>query len=166
MNRLFFMGLADEVKCLSNCRGSRFGAVITDGSSVFIGYSGNQFDKTLCECERCEKRQKGEIKSGEDLDLCKCQHAEMTALRSYEKHCLNFDHKFDLYIQSLPCNECAVIIYLARKYIDSVNIYDDYYAKDDLRTKNIKELLESAGIKINYINASDVANFKWKCHYR
>lgn len=172
MNPLFFMGLADNAKCLSNCRANKFGCVITNdlGNTVFIGYNTDNSDAPLCICERCERRQKGLIKSTEELETCRCGHAEDHALIAYAESGSDDPEEdwqrvdWHLFTQMLPCEYCTEDI-LSYDFIKSINIYDDYYAYDDKRNTEIKEKFKKRGIEINYINNSEVLNYKWKCRF-
>lgn len=160
-----YMSIIDVIKTQSNCLGSKFACVIVNphtNGSMYIGFNGSQINSPEikdCNCQRCFKRSKGEIKSGERLDECICIHAEPRALMWVPTDYHN-SKLLDMYVQGLPCLDCTAQI-IERGYIGNIYIYDDYYL-DKEKTAKVKELFEKEGINIHYVNYSEVSNFKWK----
>lgn len=158
-----YMSMVDILRTQSNCLGSKFGCIIVNphtNGSMYMGYNGSSCDDSKdCNCQRCIKRSKGEIKSGERLEDCVCVHAEPRALMWVPTD--YFGSKLlNMYIQSLPCIDCANQI-VERGYVGNIYVYDDY-GVDKEKTARVKELFSNNGINVHYVNYSQVSNFKWQ----
>jgi deoxycytidylate deaminase len=151
-----YMSIIDLLKEQSNCLGSKFGCVIVNPylyGSMYFGFNGGQFkDDEDCGCQRCIKRANGEIKSGENLNECTCIHAEPRALMWVPSN-FKDKHFLDLYVQGLPCIDCAHEI-INTGYVGRVFIRDDYYL-DKSKTDIVKELFKQNHIDVYYINNSE-----------
>ena len=80
----YFMLQAELAKLRSNCITRKVGAVIArDHRQLATGYNGTPPGIKNCYeggCKRCTDRMEGNIKSGEALDRCVCNHAEANAI--------------------------------------------------------------------------------------
>lgn len=109
----YFMLQAELAKLRSNCIARKVGAVIVrDHRQIATGYNGTPPGIKNCYeggCERCQRRVRGEIGSGQDLDRCLCNHAEANAIM----HCAilgieaSSAHDTTLYTTYMPCLECT-----------------------------------------------------------
>lgn len=103
---------AELAKLRSNCVARQVGAVIArDHRQLATGYNGTPPGMVNCHeggCERCQRRVRGEIGSGELLDRCLCNHAEANAIM----HCAILGIEAGtkgavLYTTLVPCLECT-----------------------------------------------------------
>ncbi len=108
----YFMLQAELAKLRSNCIAQKVGAVIArDNRQLATGYNGTPPGMTNCHeggCDRCQRRVRGEIRSGEQLERCLCTHAEANAIM----HCaiLGIETGTEgavLYTTLVPCLECT-----------------------------------------------------------
>ena len=108
----YFMLQAELAKLRSNCVAQKVGAVIArDNRQLATGYNGTPPGMKNCYeggCDRCQRRRRGEIGSGEDLGRCLCNHAEANAIM----HCAILGIEAGtsgavLYTTLVPCLECT-----------------------------------------------------------
>ena len=75
---------AEVAKLRSNCLTRHVGCVIVkENRQIATGYNGTPTGILNCfegGCPRCLEREKGLIKSGDNLDRCLCTHAEANAI--------------------------------------------------------------------------------------
>ena len=140
----YFMLQAELAKLRSNCIAQKVGAVIAKNNrQLATGYNGTPPGMTNCHeggCDRCQRRVRGEVKSGEQLERCLCTHAEANAIM----HCaiLGIETGTEgavLYTTLVPCLECtkmAVTIGI-RRFV----YLGDYPEKD-------RGLAKQAGVKL------------------
>ena len=88
------MELAQVVKKRTNCLRNAYGSLIVkDFRIISTGYVGTPHGIKNClagGCERCARREKGEIKTHEYQESCICIHAEQNAINNIEniKHAI------------------------------------------------------------------------------
>ena len=109
----YFMLQAELAKLRSNCIARKVGAVIVrDHRQIATGYNGTPPGIKNCYeggCDRCQARLRGEVKSGEGLERCLCNHAEANAIM----HCAilgieaSASSDATLYTTYVPCLECT-----------------------------------------------------------
>lgn len=139
----YFIGLAHLVKKRSNCLRSSYGAlIIKDHRIISTGYNGTPHGIKNCidgGCERCAKRQKGEIKTHEYQESCICIHAEQNAIiqAAYQG---SSTKGATMYSTISPCSSCAKMIINAGiiRYIYDTPHHDEGGIK----------LLKSAGVEV------------------
>jgi dCMP deaminase len=109
----YFMEIAEVVKKRANCLRGRVGAVIVkDKRIITTGYNGTPTGIKNCDeggCDRCIRRDRGEIQSGENKDRCICLHAEQNALLQAAYLGISANGAV-LYTTDTPCNQCAKMI--------------------------------------------------------
>ena len=109
----YFMLQAELAKLRSNCIARKVGAVIVrDHRQIATGYNGTPPGIKNCYeggCERCQRRMRGMIPPGEELERCLCSHAEANAIM----HCVIMGIEASsardaiLYTTYTPCLECT-----------------------------------------------------------
>jgi len=109
----YFMMLADVVKKRADCiRGINGAIIIKDQRIMATGYNGTPHKIKNCSqggCVRCQQRNKGEIKRGENEESCVCIHAEQNAI--IQAAYLGISTKgATLYSTANPCSTCAKMI--------------------------------------------------------
>lgn len=109
----YFMELAQIIKKRSNCLRRPYGAlVVRDFRIMTTGYNGTPHGIKDCidgGCERCLRREKGEIKSHEYQESCVCIHAEQNAI--VQAAYLGTSLKgATMYSTISPCSSCAKLI--------------------------------------------------------
>jgi len=128
---VYFMLHAQVAKLRSNCLTRHVGCVIVkENRQIATGYNGTPTGITNCfegGCPRCLERDKGLIKSGENLDRCLCTHAEANAIMQ----CALFGIGSTtigstLYSTYAPCLECSkMIISVGIKRVVSLASYPE-----------------------------------------
>jgi dCMP deaminase len=143
----YFMELAQVVKKRSNCLRKPYGAVIVkDKRIITTGYNGTPHGVKDCVdggCERCSRREKGEIERHEYQESCICIHAEQNAI--IQAAYLGISSKGGImYATISPCSSCAKLIINAgiTKYIYS----DLHHDKEGII------LLKKAGIEVKKLS--------------
>src|SRR3990167_7237353 len=140
----YFMQLAEVVKSRSNCLRRNFGALIVrDFRIISTGYNGTPHGIKNCidgGCERCLKREKGEIKTHEYQESCICIHAEQNAIvqASFQGSATK---SATMYSTISPCSSCA-------KLIINAGIQRYVYANSHHDKAGIK-LLDSAKVVVD-----------------
>ena len=172
-----YLELANKVSQKSTCKSSKYGAVIVKEEGILgTGWNGaTNFDfqtsRDTCReggCYRCDKRANGLIGPGTSLDECVCGPCRDRGpctmptrnftsrlykpidprddfMISYNTDALADPRGATLYIQSVPCIKCARACIQFR--IARVVAYDNNYPKSG------KDLLESADIMVDVVNA-------------
>lgn len=151
----YFMLQAELAKLRSNCVAQKVGAVIArDHRQLATGYNGTPPGMKNCYeggCERCQRRRRGEIRSGEDLGRCLCNHAEANAIM----HCAILGIEAGtggavLYTTMVPCLECtkmAVTIGIRRF------VYLGEYPENDMG------LAKQAGVELHKMDEGRVVHW-------
>lgn len=109
----YFIELAGIVKKRSNCLRPSYGALIVKDSRIIsTGYNGTPHGIKNCidgGCERCMKRDKGEIQTHEYQESCICIHAEQNAIiqAAYQG---SSTKGAIMYSTISPCSSCAKMI--------------------------------------------------------
>ena len=127
----YFMNIAVQVSLRSTCTRRKVGALIVkDNNIVSTGYNGAP--KGLPNCSdnpnRCY-RSKHNIPSGEKLELCYAQHAEVNALMSSAKAGADLTGA-SIYVTTFPCSSCAkAIIQAGIKHVYFIDNYSHEFTK-------------------------------------
>lgn len=143
----YFMNIAVQVSLRSTCTRRKVGALIVkDNVIVSSGYNGAP--KGLPNCsdfpDRCY-RSKHNIPSGEKLELCYAQHAEVNALMQSVKTNVDLTGA-KLYVTTFPCSSCA-------KAIIQAGIRDVYYL-DNYSHEFTRMMFDEAGVRYTAMDAS------------
>lgn len=139
----YFIELAQIVKKRSNCLRMAYGALIVkDHRIISTGYNGTPHGIKNCldgGCERCARREKGEIKTHEYQESCICIHAEQNAIiqAAYQGSSTKGG---SMYSTISPCSSCA-------KMIINAGIVRFVYEKPHHDKEGIK-LLQIAKVEI------------------
>ena len=143
----YYMNIAVQVSLRSTCIRRKVGAVIVKDNEILgSGYNGSPKGLPNC-CDdptRCY-RTKHNIPSGQKLELCYAQHAEINAM--FNALCSNRDlHDASIFVTTFPCSNCAkAIIQSGIKYI----YYLDTYTNDFTLT-----MLEEADVRVIEMDSS------------
>ena len=143
----YFIELAQIIKKRSNCLRSSYGAlVVKDFRIISTGYNGTPHGIKNCfeeGCERCARRQKGEIQTHEYQESCICIHAEQNAIiqAAYQG---SSTKGATMYSTISPCSSCA-------KMIINAGITRYVYDKPHHDKEGIK-LLKSAGVNVQKLS--------------
>ena len=138
----YFMQVAELVSTRSTCLRRHVGAVIVKDKCILsTGYNGASKGAKHCDEVGCI-REKLNIPSGQQLDLCRAVHAEQNALIQAAKHGISTDGA-SIYITVTPCYQCAKMI--ANSGIKEV-IVNGVYPDD--RTQ---ELFKEVGIELRIL---------------
>lgn len=127
----YFMNIAVQVSLRSTCTRRKVGALIVkDNNIISTGYNGAP--KGLPNCSdnpnRCY-RSKHNIPSGEKLELCYAQHAEVNALMSSAKAGADLTGA-SIYVTTFPCSSCAkAIIQAGIKHVYFIDNYSHEFTK-------------------------------------
>lgn len=143
----YFMEIAQVTKKRTNCIRNEVGAVVVkDKTIIGTGYNGTPSGIKNCYeggCERCMKREKGEIGPSVDKDQCVCVHAEQNAVLQSAYHGISTKGA-TLYSTTSPCIQCAKMILNAG--IAEVVASESH--SDSLGEK----LLHEAGVKMRILS--------------
>lgn len=139
----YFMKLAGVVRDRADCTRRQVGAVIVkDFRIITTGYNGTPHKIKNCSdggCDRCNKRENGQLRSGEREESCICIHAEQNAI--IQAAYLGISTKgATLYSTTNPCSSCAKM--LINSGIVKVVCKMEHHDKEGI------ELLKKAGIKV------------------
>jgi dCMP deaminase len=115
----YLMMIAKVVSVRTTCRRRAVGAVIANASNHILstGFNGVPSGVTHCLDVPCIG---ADFPSGEGLDICKAQHAEVNAIA----HCRDLNNAFSIYVTTSPCMSCMKLI--AATNIQRV-VYQDKY---------------------------------------
>lgn len=109
----YFMQIAEVTKTRADCLRKRVGAVIVrDKRIIATGYNGTPSGIENCTnggCNRCLRREKGELQMGEQKDTCICIHAEQNAILQAAIHGTSTKDG-TMYVTEIPCWQCAKLI--------------------------------------------------------
>jgi dCMP deaminase len=109
----YFMQVANVVKTRSTCLSSAKGAVLVSGRQIIsTGYNGTPAGTKHCDeggCARCLAVKEGRLKSGQELENCKCCHAEENAIVQAAKNGIPTAGA-TLYSTHCPCTFCSKMI--------------------------------------------------------
>lgn len=130
----YFMELAHVVATRSTCLRRKVGAVLVKDKNILAtGYNGTPSGLRHCSETGC-LRQKLNIPSGQQHEICRGLHAEQNAIIQAAKHGVNIAGS-TLYCTDSPCAICA-------KMVLSASIQTIYYAKgypDSLAIEMLEE---------------------------
>lgn len=136
----YYMNIAVQVSLRSTCIRRKVGAVIVKDNEILgSGYNGSPKGLPNC-CDdptRCY-RTKHNIPSGQKLELCYAQHAEINAM--FNALCSNRDlHDASIFVTTFPCSNCAkAIIQSGIKYIYYLNTYTNEFTLTMLEEANVR----------------------------
>ncbi|MCL4364031.1 cytidine/deoxycytidylate deaminase family protein [Patescibacteria group bacterium] len=139
----YFMELAEVVKRRADCLSRQIGCLLVKDLRIMAtGYNGTPHGIVDCSkggCDRCQKRHRGELKSGEQEESCVCIHAEQNAI--IQAAYLGLSSKGStLFSTSNPCSSCAKMLINAG--IVRVVCKMEHHDKEGI------ELLKKAGVKV------------------
>ncbi len=143
---------AELARMRSNCISRRVGAVIAkDRRQLAMGYNGTPSGIPNCYaggCERCSRRMRGLVASGEDLDRCMCTHAEANAILHCTIMGINSVHGATLYSTDYPCLDCSkmAITIGVRRFV----VMHDY-------PEDTQDLIRSANVQVDRIDYKRIA---------
>lgn len=139
----YFMSILDTVKERSTCIRRKVGAIIVkDKRIIATGYNGAPSGLKHCYEIGC-LREKLNIPSGQNHELCRGIHAEQNAIIQAAMYGVSINES-TIYVTHNPCVQCAkMIINAGIKRVVFCGEYPD---------KLSKELLEEAGIKLDKYN--------------
>lgn len=142
----YYMNIAVQVSLRSTCIRRKVGALIVKENEILgTGYNGSP--KGLPNCcdnpDRCY-RTKHNIPSGEKLELCYAQHAEINALFSAIKAGKDLIDA-SVYVTTFPCSNCA-------KALIQSGIKEIYYL-DNYTNEFTLKMLDEAGIEVIEMNS-------------
>lgn len=143
----YFMNIAVQVSLRSTCVRRKVGAILVkDNTIISTGYNGAPKGLMNCSSEpgRCY-RNKHNIPSGEKLDMCYAQHAEVNALLNAMKSGVELKGA-SIYVTTFPCSTCA-------KALIQVGISNIYYL-DEYTNEFTLSMLEEAGVKTTSMDSS------------
>jgi dCMP deaminase len=115
----YYLGVAKAVSARSTCRRKKYGAVIVqEDKIVATGYNGSPRGEVNCCDVSCCDRQKLNIPSGSNYELCKSVHAEANAIINASKEELQgatlYLYGYDLEkkkeLNAIPCLMCIKLI--------------------------------------------------------
>lgn len=143
----YYMNIAVQVSLRSTCIRRKVGAVIVKDNEILgSGYNGSPKGLPNC-CDdptRCY-RTKHNIPSGQKLELCYAQHAEINAM--FNALCSNRDlHDASIFVTTFPCSNCA-------KAIIQSGIKNIYYL-DTYTNEFTLTMLEEADVKVIEMDSS------------
>lgn len=136
----YYMNIAVQVSLRSTCIRRKVGAVIVKDNEILgSGYNGSPKGLPNC-CDdptRCY-RTKHNIPSGQKLELCYAQHAEINAM--FNALCSNRDlHDASIFVTTFPCSNCAkAIIQSGIKYIYYLDTYTNEFTLTMLEEANVR----------------------------
>lgn len=136
----YYMNIAVQVSLRSTCIRRKVGAVIVKDNEILgSGYNGSPKGLPNC-CDdptRCY-RTKHNIPSGQKLELCYAQHAEINAM--FNALCSNRDlHDASIFVTTFPCSNCAkAIIQSGIKNIYYLDTYTNEFTLTMLEEANVR----------------------------
>lgn len=143
----YYMNIAVQVSLRSTCIRRKVGAVIVKDNEILgSGYNGSPKGLPNC-CDdptRCYRTQHN-IPSGQKLELCYAQHAEINAM--FNALCSNRDlHDASIFVTTFPCSNCA-------KAIIQSGIKNIYYL-DTYTNEFTLTMLEEAYVRVIEMDSS------------
>lgn len=135
----YYMNIAVQVSLRSTCIRRKVGAVIVKDNEILgSGYNGSPKGLPNC-CDdptRCYRTQHN-IPSGQKLELCYAQHAEINAM--FNALCSNRDlHDASIFVTTFPCSNCAkAIIQSGIKNIYYLDTYTNEFTLTMLEEANV-----------------------------
>ena len=143
----YYMNIAVQVSLRSTCIRRKVGAVIVKDNEILgSGYNGSPKGLPNC-CDdptRCY-RTKHNIPSGQKLELCYAQHAEINAI--FNALCSNRDlHDASIFVTTFPCSNCA-------KALIQSGIKNIYYL-DTYTNEFTLTMLEEADVRVIEMDSS------------
>lgn len=147
----YFMELAHVIKKRSNCLRTHYGSLIVrDHRIVTTGYNGTPHGIKNCDeggCERCLRREKGEIQTHEYQESCICVHSEQNAIIQAAYLGVSTNGAI-MYSTISPCSSCAKLIINAGiiQYMFETQHHDEEGVR----------LLKEAGIQVKQIELKTI----------
>lgn len=136
----YYMNIAVQVSLRSTCIRRKVGAVIVKDNEILgSGYNGSPKGLPNCcdDSTRCYRTQHN-IPSGQKLELCYAQHAEINAM--FNALCSNRDlHDASIFVTTFPCSNCAkAIIQSGIKNIYYLDTYTNEFTLTMLEEANVR----------------------------
>ena len=139
----YFMMMAEVAKKRADCTRRQVGSIIVRNFRIIsTGYNGTPHKIKNCSeggCQRCLRRDKGEIKGYEYEESCVCIHAEQNAIIQAALHGSSTCGA-TLYTTTNTCSSCAKII--ANAGIAKIVCKIEHHDLEGI------ELLKKAGVNI------------------
>jgi dCMP deaminase len=134
----YFIEITNVVKKRSTCLRRQVGAVIVKNNNLLAsGYNGVPTKITHCSIVGC-LRDKLNVPSGQNHELCRGLHAEQNAIIQAAKHGVNIDGS-TIYTNTKPCSICTkMIINAGIRKIVYLNDYNDSLADELLKETKIR----------------------------
>jgi len=141
----YFMEVANVVKTRSTCLSSAKGAVLVSGRQIIsTGYNGTPAGTKHCDeggCARCLAVKEGRMKSGTNLDACKCCHCEENAIVQAAKNGIPTEG-WTLYTTHSPCTYCSkMIINAGIKKVVAATRYSDQLGVEMMKEAGVDLLM-------------------------
>lgn len=151
----YYMRIAREVSCMSQCLSRQVGAVIVNnGSIIATGFNGNMPHTPHCnETGRCARTLDPHYVPGQRLSACLAVHAEQNALMQACKNGIS-TLGARLYCTTFPCSQCLKLLVSAG--LTRVCYFQEY--KDELY-ETMMNLLKG-NIVFDYIDPNDRPNLQ------
>lgn len=141
----FFYDMMRRQQEQSTCRGSANGAVIErEGRIIAAGWNSPPGELKSHQCKRCDKRESGEIKSGEHMEEVMCIHAEQNAILQCARYGISSNGTI-MYTNGYPCPECS------RSIVGS-GIIEVVYFDMGVGDKTLSHLILESNIKTRKFN--------------
>ena len=134
-----FMSFAKDIADWSSCLRRKVGCVtVKDKRMLTTGYNGAPSSiKSCVERNECI-RDKNNIASGENIEMCYAVHAEQNAIAQAAKLGVRLEGAY-LYCTHLPCSSCAkLIINSGIKKVFYSEEYADTFGKKLLNDANVE----------------------------
>ncbi len=138
----YFMEMAKLVATRSTCLRRQVGAVIVkDKCIISTGYNGACKKAAHCSEVSCI-REKLNIPSGQQLDLCRAVHAEQNALIQAARYGISTEGSI-IYVTVTPCFQCAkMLVNAGIKEVVVNGVYPD---------ERTLELFKEVGVNVRKI---------------
>ena len=138
----YFMEMAKLVATRSTCLRRQVGAVIVkDKCIISTGYNGARKKAAHCSEVGCI-REKLNIPSGQQLDLCRAVHAEQNALIQAARYGISTEGAI-IYVTVTPCFQCAkMLVNAGIKEVVVDGVYPD---------ERTLELFKEVGVNVRKI---------------
>lgn len=136
----YFMNIAEAASTRSTCIRRKVGAVLVKNNAIIsTGYNGAPKGLTHCiDNEEICLRNKFNIESGKQLDICRAVHAEQNTIIQANNLGVNTEGA-TIYVNTFPCLTCAkMLINAGIKRVVYSNVYSDKLSKLILEEADIE----------------------------
>lgn len=140
----YFINICTEVKSRSTCLRRQIGAIVVRNNRILVtGYNGAPPGLTSCLDKGFCIRQKLDIPSGENSELCRAIHAEQNCITQAALFGISLKDA-TLYVTTSPCSICV-------KLLIGIAISEIVICGPNYPDKLATELLNESNITIRYI---------------